>query len=167
MAWDPDINVLDETNFKTNVTTFLEDNQADALAWASSDADPLPLIREFHRSPRKVTLFPTLTWLQTSHTSAFPEDSLIVSFDIVLEVVLLHGKPDVLADRAPRYSMALESMIANLPETTLNANSIITIESTRMNLDTVFDIQRELKSEFIQAFQTKASWVIEASAFSE
>jgi hypothetical protein len=164
-AWDPQVQVLDETQIKDNLTAYLQANQAEALKWANGGASGLPAIRDFHKSPRLVTVFPGLTWLQTSHKSKW-EDVLEIDFAIVLEVAIVHGNKDTLASRAPKYSMAIESMLVNVPETTFNQDSIIDITSTGMAVETTFDVQGKYKNQFIEVFQTRANWHIEASAFS-
>lgn len=164
-AWDPQVQVLDETQIKDNLTAYIEANQVEALKWANGGASGLPAIRDFHKSPRLVTVFPALTWLQTSHKSKW-EDVLEIDFSIVLEVAIVHGNKDTLAARAPKYSMAIESMLVNVPETTFNQDSIIDITSTGMAVETTFDVQGKYKNQFIEVFQTRANWHIEASAFS-
>jgi hypothetical protein len=53
-AWNPQINVLDETQIRNNVIGFLQDAQAAAFIWAANGGDALPLIgdKSFHRAHR-------------------------------------------------------------------------------------------------------------------
>lgn len=165
MAWPPNnghIQVFDERSLKDNLITFFKANQADAIAWANT-APGLPAIKKFNKSARLTTLFPALTFLQTEHSAVFPNDIELIVFSIVLELAIAHGNQDTLTDQAAKYAMALESMIANVPETTFRQNSIIPITSTLRDMETVFDIQGKLKNKFIQISQTKASWVIDAA----
>jgi hypothetical protein len=163
-AWDPQVQVLDETQIKDNLTAHLQNNQVEALKWANGGTTGLPAIRDFHKSPRLVTVFPSLTFLQTEHKSKW-ENILDIDFSIVLEVALIHGNKDTLAARAPKYSMAIESMLVNVPETTFRQGSIIDITSTGMGVETQFAVQGKYKNQFIEVFQVRASWHIEASAF--
>lgn len=163
-AWNPKVNVFDERASKDNLIKYFELNQSDALLWANSGA-VLPPIRKFHKSARLTTVFPALTFLQTEHKAQMPGDILIIDFAVVIEIALAHGNQDILTDLAPKYAMAYESLLSNVPETTFNESSIIDVTSTINGLETAFDVQGKLKSKFIQIFQTRVSWLIEASAW--
>lgn len=166
--WSPQVNVLDETQIRNNILGFLRDTQESAFAWAAGDGDALPLIgdKSFHKSPRLVTKFPAITFLQTDHKSKWGE-ILEIDLNLVIEFAHIHGDQDIAADRSPKYCMAIESMLANVPETTLNQDSIIDITSTGMSIETTFDVQNKYKNQFIEVFQTRANWHIEASAFNQ
>lgn len=164
MVYSPSINVIDATKFRDNLIQHLEDTQAEALAWAN-DGRILASIKDFHRSPRLVTRFPSLTFLQIDHKSNW-ENILEIDFSVVVEVAIIHGNKDTVASLGPKYSMAVESMLVNVPETTFNQDSIIDITSTGMSVDTTFAVQGKYKNQFIEVFQTRATWEIEASAFS-
>ena len=164
MAWNPQIQVFDERAIKDNVFGYVRGAQTEALYWANGGAAGLPTIRDFHKSPRLTTIFPALTLLQTRHTSKYAtSDVLEIQFSILFEMAIVHGNKDILSDRATKYSMALESMIANMPETTLNQNSIIGITSTRMDFETTFEVQGKYKTQYIEVFQTLAKWEFDAS----
>lgn len=164
-AWAPLINVVDATNYRDNLIAHIQAKQEEALKWANGGASGLPEIKDFHKSPRLVTVFPALTCLQIDHESKY-ENILEIDFSILFEVAIIHGNKDTLSDMGSKYSMALESMLANVPETTFNQDSIIEITSTGMSLKTSFAVQGKYKNQFIEVFQTRASWQIEASAFS-
>lgn len=164
MAYDPQVNVFDPTKVRDNLIGHFQDTQAEALKWANSGT-ALPVFRDFHLSPRLTTVFPALTVLQFNHKSKWENDILEIEFSIAFEGAIVHGNRDILAARGPKYSMALESMIVNVPETTFNQDSIIDITSTAMNVETAFAVQGKYKSQFIEVFQTRAEWSIEASAF--
>lgn len=165
MAWTPDINRIDTRGFKTNLIEFFRANQVDALKWAN-DGVALPPIKDFHLCPRLVTIFPALTFIAADHASAFG-DILASTYNVTLEVAIIHGNRDTLALLGPKYAMAVESMLVNVPETTFNQGSIIPITSTPTTTDTVFAVQGKYKSQFIEVFQTKATWDIDASAYSD
>lgn len=166
MAWPPNehFQVFDERALNDNFIGFLSTNQAAALAWANGGAAPaLPAIRQFNKSPRLTTVFPAVTFLQTQHSSAWGDNILIIVVSMVLELAVAHGDQDTLTDQSRKYVMALESLLANIPETTFRQNSIIPITSTIREMETVFDIQGKLKNKFIQISQTSVSWVVEAA----
>jgi len=163
MTYSPQVNVIDATKIRDNLISHLQSNQVEALKWAN-DGVALPPIKDFHKSPRLVTVFPALTFLQIEHKAKW-EDILDVDLSVVIEVAIVHGNRDTLADRGPNYSMALESMLVNVPETTFRQDSILTIESTVMNIETAFAVQGKYKNQFIEVFQTRANWHIEASAW--
>lgn len=162
--WEPQINVVDVTQIRDNLIEYIKANQVAALTWANAGR-MLPHIKSFNISPRLVTVFPSLTLLQMEHESKWENDILEIAFAISMEVAIVHGNKDTLADRGPKYSMAMESMLSNVPETTFQQGSIIDITSTGMGAKTTFAVQEKYKTQFIEIFQTRASWVIEAAAF--
>jgi hypothetical protein len=163
MPYEPQVNVVDATRFRDNLIAHIRSVQVEALKWANGGV-ALPPIKDFHKSPRLVTVFPATTFLQIEHKAKW-EEVLEIDLAITLETAIIHGNKDTLADRGPKYSMAMESMLVNVPETTLNADSIIDITSTAMATETAFAVQGKYKNLFIEVFQTRASWHIEASAF--
>jgi CRISPR/Cas system-associated exonuclease Cas4 (RecB family) len=166
MSWPPNqhIQVFDERPLKDNFLAFLEANQVDALAWANTGSvGALDPISQFQKAAKLTSVFPSLTILQTEHGSAFGSDLLGVVFSMTLELAVVHGNQDTLTDLAAKYAMAVESMIANMPETTFGENSIIPITSTLREMKTVFDVQGKIKNRFIQVSQTEASWIIDAA----
>ncbi len=168
MAWAPKIKVFDEREAKNAIIAYIKANQADALAWANAEYAPpsLPPIKVFFKAPSTVTVFPALTFIQSEHQSVF-EDVLLISFSLTLEIAIIHGDQETLADLSKRYAMAIESLLTNMPETTFGDKSIIDITSTMRSLDTVFAVQGKYRSKFIQIFQTKAAWTIEAAAYED
>jgi hypothetical protein len=170
MAWlaDQHIQVFDERAIKDNLIGFLAANQTDALAWAKGTGSAIENIKKFQKSPRLTTIFPALTILQTEHSAAFGGGGILgIILSMTLELAIAHGNQDTLTDNAPKYVMAVESMLANVPETTFRQGSIIPITSTVRDMETVFDIQGKIKNKFIQVSQTRISWVIEASVENE
>jgi hypothetical protein len=163
MVYTPTVNVFDERPIKDNLIGFFEDNQADALLWANNGV-ALPSIAKFHRNPRLVTVFPALSLLQTSHKSDY-EDLLPVDFEILLELAIVHGNQDELTIRAPKYALALESLLVNMPQTTLMENSIIEAPAFTTGVEVTFNVQGKYKNKFIEVFQMRAAWKITAPAY--
>lgn len=166
MAWQPTIQVFDETQIKRNLIDYLDANQVNALVWANGGS-ALPSIKKFHKSPRLVTVFPALTFLQSEHRANDAEgDVLIVDYALLLELAIVHGNQDELASRSNAYSMALESMLANIPATTFFANSIIQAQQFIFaGLQVQYDIQGKYKNQFIEVLQIRVGWQITASLF--
>lgn len=166
MSWPPNqhFQVFDERSLKDNFLGYFGTNHVDALAWANTGSmGTLLPIKQFNKSPRLTSVFPAVTILQTEHSSAFSNDIALVVFSMTLELAVAHGDQDTLTDQATKYAMALESMLANVPETTFRENSIIPITSTLRDMETVFDVQGKIKNKYIQISQTRASWVIDAA----
>ena len=164
MAYEPQIQVVDVRNFKDNLIDHIQSNQVEALAWANSGR-VLPEIKKFYKAPVRATIFPCLTFLQIDHKAKLPNDLLEIEVSYMVEVAIVHGDAEKLADMAPKYSMAVESMLLNVPETTLNQGSIIDITSTSVDIQTVFNIQGKTGNKFIEIFQTRVTWEIEAAGF--
>lgn len=164
MAWAPNINVFDERPIKNNLIGYFDAQQADALVWAN-EGTALPVIKKFHRSPRLVTVFPALTFLQSEHRANDSEgDTLDVNFALLLELAIVHGDQDELAHRSNVYSMALESMLANIPATTFFADSIIQAQQFIFaGIQVQYDIQGKYKNQFIDVLQIRTGWQITAN----
>lgn len=163
MAWTPHINVFDERSIKYNLIGYFEANQSDALIWAN-DGTALPVIQKFHKSPQLVTVFPALTFLQSENQVDF-EDILTVDFAMLIEFAHIGGKQDEVADRSPKYAMALNSLLTNVPETTFLQDSIIGGSSVITGIQTQFDVQGKYKNQFIDVFQVRVGWRIIAAAY--
>ena len=164
MAWDPDISVFDERALNDNIIAYLEANQTDALYWANGNAGGLPDIRAFHKSPRLVKVFPAFTIINSDHVTEY-EDILNIELNMVFELAVVHGDQDTLTDRSKKYVMAVESMITNLPKTTFNTDSYIVVNATLNGLESVYDVQGQVKTnQFIQVSQTRAQWALTAAA---
>lgn len=164
MAYSPTIQVVDVRAFKDNIIAHIQANQVEALAWANGGR-VLPEIKKFYKAPTKITIFPSLTFLQIDHKAKLPNDLLEIEVSYMVEVAIVHGNQETLADLATKYSMAVESMLLNVPETTLNQDSIIDITSTSVDIQTVFNIQGKTGNKFIEIFQTRVTWEIEAAGF--
>lgn len=166
MAWPPNghTQVFDERKIKDVLIKYFKTNQIEAITWANNGSGLEP-IKAFHKSARLTSIFPALTVLQTDHSQAFGAGGIsLIVFNATLELAITHGKQDELTDRASIYDMALRSMLANVPETTLNEGSIIPITSTLRDIETIYDVQGKLKNRFIQISQTRVSWVIDAAS---
>jgi hypothetical protein len=165
MVYEPQVQVIDVRGIRDNLIAYMKEAQTDVLAWAN-DNRRLEEIKAFYKSARKVSVFPSLTCISMDHKAKW-SDILEVDFSIVFEVALIHGNADTLADLGPKYAMALESMLVNVPETTFNEGSIIPLTSTGMATDTRFAAQERYGTgKFIEIFQTRATWALEASAYS-
>lgn len=164
MAWNPSIQVFDESHIREMLTDFILANQEEALVWANGHGQGLPGFVNFFRSPRLVTKFPCLTFIQSEHTSKW-EDILDIEYSMTIECAIIHGDRDEAAAQAIVYATALESMLVNLPETTFSQASKIPITSTGMAVDTKHAVQGQFKSSYIEVFQTTIKWRLEASAF--
>lgn len=156
MVWAPVRQVFDPTQAIDNLLGFLAAYQTDALAWAN-DGDALPPILKFYNSARVVTIFPSLTILQTYNRSQ-AEDIVETEFGVIFECVLQGGDQDALASTSRIYAMAIDSMLTNMAETTLFQNSIITTVATLRETEVEFDLMDRGKKQFIQLFQMKAVW---------
>lgn len=107
--------------------------------------------------------FPALTLLQSETSEEFGE---IVGgvYSIVLETAIASGNQDYLSHISKKYDYALRSMLANVPETTLSENSIIETSARIVDVQTSFDVLGKQTNQFLQVFQIRASWAVEASA---
>lgn len=163
MTYTPVQNVVDVRSLKDNMIAYFEATQVAALRWANGDVAGLPSIAKFHKSIRLTTVFPALTILQLSHRTDY-EDILNIDLNALFQFAAIHGNQDTLADRSTKYSMALESMLANMPKTTFNTGSILTFNANALEMETVFDLQAKYKTQFIQVFETQVRWSLTAQA---
>lgn len=164
MPWTPQIKTFDARHAAENLLAFFAANQRAALDWAGAAPNALASIRNFYNSARLVTSFPSLTVLQSAHRQRH-DDLLLINFSITLETALISGDQDKLTRDARAYALAVESMMRNVPETTLFQNSIIELVGNLTELQTEFDVLQSRKNQFIQIFQTRGEWRLEASAY--
>ncbi len=163
MAWEPKRHVFDATPAVENLLGFFEVHQTDALTWANGDSS-LPNIKKFYNSARIVTVFPALSVLQSFHRSS-GEDRVDSEFQVVIECGIQGGKQDETTEKAKKYALAIESMCANMAETTLFQNSIIPIIATLRDTEVEFDLLGQRQKRFIQIFQIRATWECSHSGF--
>lgn len=169
MPWTPEIKVFDSRAARSNLLAYITTNQTDVLTWAAADDALLPLssFKLLALSPRITTVLPAFTILESGHQTDFG-DGGILGIDLAMrfEVIVAHGKQDTLAKMVPKYVMAVESILANVPKTTFLQGSIINTTMTMANLETTMDIQGKFNnSQFAQVFVTTAQWRIEASVY--
>lgn len=167
MTWQPRISVFDERGAKDALIKFFKANQAAALLWANDGAALPPIAKFFKQTSVVASAFPSLMFNRTSHNWRTEGDLLIVNFAVEMEIAIIHGKQDYLSDVSPKYQMAIESMLANLPNETFAENSKIDLDCKLIEMETVSDVQGKMKKGgYIQIFTTSAQWEINASLYS-
>lgn len=166
MAWTPTIAVIDDRFFAKNALDYIAANQRDALTWANGGSSALKVFKSLFLSPRLVQVFPSLTVIGQEHqTAVSPEETLQIDFSLTLEGAIQHGKEEYLAENSPKYNLAIQSMLANIPKTTLTQNSIITLEAVIFDQQTSYFPLAETRSQFLQVFQTRTTWRMESSIY--
>lgn len=167
MAWTPQKQVLDLTAFVDNLLGYVEEQDADALAWANG-GQPLPEFARLYSnaSGRLQTMFPSLMVLSQACETDLRGEILQGGLEITLEGTVSGSDPDELVRTARMYATAVESMLHNAPSGTLTAGS--NIEHARlMEAETVFDILRgqQQPSAFLQIFQTRCGFLLTQPAY--
>jgi hypothetical protein len=159
MAWTPDFKVIDQRTLAENILGYLEANQTDALAWAGTG------LRDFVRfytnaSGRLATEFPCLMILTQNLETDLTGDQLQGDLQLVLEGALSGSDTDQLVADAKKYAMAVESMLANIPSTTVatDANQYHKVFITE--LETRHDIIKTITSGFLQIFQVRVRYAV-------
>jgi|SRR5205809_3435526 hypothetical protein len=168
MAWQENIElqVFDPRKIGANLLDWFKENQKDALAWANNGAESaLPPVLDFFLNARQATRFPVCMINRAQFQTEINEDIAELQCALEYEIAIAHGKADWLAENAPRYAMAFESMTANIPKTRLEKDSKIIFDGVLLSIETTFNYLGELnnKTAFIQVFTTRVNWLCEFS----
>lgn len=162
MAWTPQEQVWDPRHLAANLFAWFELRQAEALAWANDGGTPsLPPVADFFLNERVPTRFPSVMLRRAAYRTKTREDVAEVETVIQFEALLVHGDQQWLAANAPKYAMALESMVKNIPKTSLDENSKIEFTGSLLEIGTTFDFLRSSGNQFLQSFTVQVNWLCE------
>lgn len=130
MTWAPALKSTSRHFIAKNLLDFIEDNQAEALAWARDALGYTGQVANFKAifnssAGRVVTQWPNLmlTRAGTAEPNLESEDGLRVEqvHDFEFEIAVTHSDPDTLTHLAEVYLVAVDSMLRNVPAATLAA----------------------------------------------
>lgn len=171
MSWAENIahQVFDPRAIASNLFDWFKENQQDALAWANEGADGvLQPVVDFFLNRQSVTRFPALRLNRIAYESETQEDFVETQIALQYEILLVHGQQNWLAENAPKYAMAFESMAKNLPKTRFEKGSKIIFDSgLLLSIETTFDFLRGDGSQFMQAFTTQINWLCDFANITE
>jgi len=167
MAWAPKAKVIDLSPVADNLLGYLETNQSAALDWADG-GDGIPEFQKFYTnsSGRLQTIFPSLMIL-TQTVATELGDILDGGLSLTLEGTIAGPETDALVANTKIYAKAVESMLANIPATTLTAASDPVMRSSLMEIETRHDVVRSIVgvSGFVQVFQVQCLYRLTASGY--
>lgn len=159
MSWEPTQKVFDPRFIGANLIAWFEANQELALAWASANDPPdLPPVLDFFENTRVLTRFPALMINGMSFSTEAEADMDSITISLEYEINIMDGSQDFLATNAPKYAMAFESMVRNIPKTSLQNNSIINFIGVLASLETILDSVKTNGSAFMQTITTSLTW---------
>lgn len=166
MTWAPEYQVFDTVGIANNLLTFFENNQDDALVWASGSSE-LQGFRKFYNnaSGRVQQVFPSMLILAQRCTTDLAGDILQGDFQLIFEGAVSGSHTDDLVTNTKYYSQAVESMLSNIGPTDFAAETNVT-SFALYELETEHDVLRPITSGFLQIFQTRVMYKIQTAAFS-
>ena len=158
MSWNPKINVIDLTQVAANIFAFIQANQTDALFWANGGAGLADIAKFYKSEPgRIITTFPCLMLL-TKEMAEDMGDTPAAKVELTFELALSGANTDELVERSVRYDLAVRSMLANIPEMTLTANSKTDAKAYIDSLQSRYAIAGGTASAFIDAIRIIATY---------
>lgn len=168
MAYAPTQKVIDTRFIGRNILAYVEATQEEALPWAN-DGEDLKTFQQFADSlaNRLKPVMPSIAIADDSQATIFDGDVLQPVYRIVFEVMIGGANPNGLFTQAKRYAYALESLLLNIPSATVTADSENLISVKPSTFETDFDAigVNDSKNYFMQMFQTKATYLLTASAY--
>jgi hypothetical protein len=165
MTWEPELNVVDLTPVVDNLLGYIEDNQTDALEWASAGG-LAPLTTYKNAAGRLSTIYPQLIVLTQTDSGEVGTDSL-ASTEFVLRIeTAVMGTADELPTVTKQYDLAIRSMLVNVPSEMLCAGMKTTTRVMEREIPaTVYDVLRGTKraNSYLQIFQTEMTYIFQTN----
>lgn len=164
MAWNPEINTLDESPVIDNLLAFILANQTEALAWANGGAG-LEDFKELYSSAngRLGSRFPHLMIVNAASAENNQETTANV-FQILIEGALTGPNADAVTTKEYLYAKAVKSMLANVPVATLFATAEIVptgfFSGIEVSYDTIGSAAGGGRQAFLQVFQIRATYTL-------
>ena len=123
MAWSDTYKVIDARKIVSNLFTYFQTNQADALLWAHGSA--LKDFKQFADSVanRATPAFPSIAFKRDSTKWDATGDVVETEYSVVFEMVIENPSPTLAVSQGRSYAKAVASMILNCPTATLLANT--------------------------------------------
>lgn len=169
MAWTPAQSVNDVSVIADNLLTFIDTNQADAMAWAGIQSQRFAKLYP-NAAGRLASIFPNLMIIRQRQANDFTGEILLSAVEITLEGAATSGDADELTITSKQMAMAVESMVLNMQPADLMLNSVTNGFARVIELETEFDILRGAggrgATNFLQLWQTRIVWQIYTQGFS-
>jgi len=163
MAWTPTINILKSRAIAENILAFIATNQADAILWANGS--PIRTIAQFSDSVanRTAPIYPSIAIESTEDGQVFGNDIHEAAFVVTFEVIVESASPTTAVSEAKVYDTALKSMIANIPASTIAANTgaiigTIVLEDIESGFEDIKS--NDMENDFFQPLKIKASFTL-------
>lgn len=165
MAWTPTYKVIQARQTVPNLFTYFETNQADALLWAHGSA--LIPFQEFSDGVqnRAFPIFPSIAFKRDSSRTVGDGEVLQVEYSVVFEMVIENATPGAAVAQARSYLTAIQSMMANIPDATLLANTDANAVTTIEIADNFEEVKSIENKTFFQEFEVGATFVLTGSMF--
>ena len=162
MAWTPTYNTLNLRAIASNLMTYFNTNQDEALKWAN-DGSPLKKFGELAVRVQDIDkpLFPALQFSDDDDAVDYTEDECTGVYAVTFECLIQNGDPATATLEARKYAKAIVSMIREAPSATISANTGATTGSlTLRTVETGFSPIKKHKDirSFLQEFQVKVTY---------
>jgi hypothetical protein len=162
MAWTPTYNTLNLRAIASNLMTFFNTNQDEALKWAN-DGTPLKKFGELAVRVQDIDkpLFPALQFSDDDDAVDYSGDISVGAYSVTFEGLIQNAKPDKATLEARKYSKALVSMIREIPDADIveDTGAVVVV---LQQIDTAFEPIKKHKdiNSFLQEFKVKATFSV-------
>jgi len=168
-VWTPKTKTVDAGKLEANIIAFIRANQADALLWANGGTSAVKpfnfLVDNLANQglPGLPVLMITGKEKQTNRAS----DLDVSGFSIQFEGIVLGKNADALVVLTEKYAAALESMLINIPDTTLLAGTTEQIIENEPDTSISYGEigMNEQESALLQVFTLRVTYTLYASAY--
>lgn len=168
MAWTPTHGIINARAIASNLLTYFETNQVDALAWANGGSGLIPFQRiENSIGNMNEPFYPAIMFSQDNDAADYTEELVDAGYSVTFEVMITNPDPNTAVSQARVYEAAIKSMIRNCPQSTYTANTgALASGAVLRTLEAGFDPikSNENRNDFLQQFQVRATYTLTASA---
>jgi hypothetical protein len=159
MAWTDTHKVIDARRIVSNLFTYFQTNQTDALLWAHGSA--LKDFQQFSDSVanRAFPVFPSIAFKRDSMTTGGKGEVLETEYSLVFEVVIENQGANTVVAQARSYAKAIASMMVNCPDSTLLANTGAVKGVITELADNFSEVKtNDMQNDFFQEFEVGATF---------
>jgi hypothetical protein len=168
MAWEPTHEVLNCSAMVDNLMAYFNTNQAEALAWANGGTALLLFksIADALADPNK-PIFPALQFAEDNDATDHSGDGLLQgAYSVMFEGMVRNETAALAIAQGRKYRLAVASMLRNIPDASLIANTGAT-QVILQSIETGYDPIKtnDTQNDFLQVFQVRATYLVVGAAY--
>lgn len=168
MAWTPAHAIINARAIASNLLTYFEANQVEALTWANGGT----ALKSFQRIENSIgnmnePLYPAIMFSQDNDAADYTEELVAGGYTVTFELMVTNSDPNTAVSQARVYEAAVKSMIRNCPQATYTANTgALASGAVLRSIEAGFDPikSNDQRNDFLQQFQIRTTYTLTASA---